>query len=344
MAAFAYWFIGIVAVGMVMGLVNYAFTPRCETSYAKPLSYIEVLQRKAEMVISIPAQAEDSFGISPAAQAVEVLNSIAAEAKEMQIEYAVSEIPSEMEGSISELLAVLGGIDVEMPAEVPANDPVVASEELDEESEIPDWLLASEAEVEALDRQVPLEVIEENDSPNETVLVSPDVGYEFDGLEPPVYETSAPEGYEAVAFSMEELQVANDQPVSPSVSKKQSKGNIIPFPGVLDAVGLPDRAPCHIPYGDYRYINQLFGDLAEVVTTTPALGPRFAEDVMLGTVREEFNILCLEFRGCRIPISKNAKAFIGETVIVTGMFVSEQRFLAGRIQLAQEAAKAWQAV
>ena len=35
----------------------------------------------------------------------------------------------------------------------------------------------------------------------------------------------------------------------------------------------------------------------------------------------------------------DAKAFIGETVIVTGMFVSEQRFLAGRIRLAQEAGK-----
>ena len=65
------------------------------------------------MVISIPAQAEDSFG-SPAAQAVEVLNSIA-KSNQMQIEPLVSEIPSEMEGSISELSCRIRWSDVEMP-------------------------------------------------------------------------------------------------------------------------------------------------------------------------------------------------------------------------------------
>ena len=99
-------------------------------------------------------------------------------------------------------------------------------------------------------------------------------GYEFDGLEPPVYETSAPEGYEAVAFSMEELQAANVQPVSPSVSKKQSKGNIIPFPGVLDAVRAPRSGS--LPHSGTETIvtsTSFFGDLAEVVTTTQLFGP-----------------------------------------------------------------------
>ncbi|MCY9665749.1 hypothetical protein M5X11_12365 [Paenibacillus alginolyticus] len=341
MASIIYWIVGIFVVGVVMGLVNYAFTPRCETNFPKHLSYQELLQAEAEMVISIPVQLNASFQISATADTLGVMDSIAATAKEVQTDYLVSEIPSDMEGSISELLAALGTNGADTLHETPSDNSRESSA-ADIETDIPEWVLA--AEIEALEVAYPPEPIEADESPFVPETVTPALEYDYAGQEPPLHDMSIPEGYEDIAIRMEELQESIEMPNPPSGAISKAKGNVIPFPGVMELFGIPDQAPYHIPYADYRYIHSLYGGLADRVTTTPALGPRYAEDVMIGKVMETCDVVYLEFRGNKIPLSKNARSFIGETVFVIGQFISEQKFIASRIQLAQEAANTRQAV
>lgn len=342
MASIAYWIIGIVVVGMVMGLVNYTFTPRSDSSFPKHMTYQELLQSEAEMFITVPTQHDGSLQASGIADVVDVLDSVEISSAELQTDYSVSEIPLDMEGSIFELFVALGATAVEATQEDSSDVSAESSEGPDVKLDIPGWVLA--AEIEASEEKYPVESIEATEAPNAVGDVPPALEYELAGLEPPVSDMEIPEGYEEISLRMEDLQEAVGLSNSLSGTFKKSNGNVIPFPDVMDSFNVLDQAPYHIPFADYSYIRQLYGDLADRVTTTPALGPRFAEDVMIGTVMEECGTVYLEFRGSKIPVSKNARSFKGETVFVTGQFVSDQKFLASRLQLAQEAAKARQAV
>lgn len=339
MASIAYWIIGIFVVGMVTGLVNHTFTPRSESSFPKYMTYQELLQAEAELIISVPTQLNAFPNTSSITDIEEVLDSVEAAATNVEIVYSFSEIPSDMEGPISDLFAALGATPAEVLEEGFQDILLDASDSPDINQDIPDWVF--DAEIEASEDAYPIEATEAADDPNETGI-TPTLEHDLVGLEPPVSEMDVPVGYEEIAFRVEELQDSGALPNA--LSRSNNRSNVIPFPGAKDFLNIPDQAPYHIPITDYAHIRLLYGHLADRVTTTPALGPRFAEDVMIGAVMEEYGNVFLEFRGSKIPISKNAKPFKGETILVTGQFVSEQKFLASRILLAQEAAKARQAI
>ncbi|GGG18161.1 hypothetical protein [Paenibacillus abyssi] len=341
MASFVYWFIGVMSVGAVLALVNVIFTPRSDAKFGKFLSYEEFLE--ARPTLFIPAIPQHILVEQEEKRHEEMLEAITAIApQEIKNEFSVSDIPAEMEGSISELFTALSGSadPISKPMDSVMQEPAEADE-------VPEWVM--QAELAAMDEEQPSltgivvedPVLLQIPSIETAPAVIP---FDLVGLEPPdMPDYSIPEDYAFVSAEMDLIPSLSGA-VAP-YSEKQTKGNVIPFPGLeMDEHIFPEQAPYHIPFSDYQYIRKLYGTLADRVTTTPALGPKMAEDVLVGKIAIEASVTYLEFRGSRIPISGNAKSFLGEMVFVSGYFVSEHKFFVCKIQLAQEAAKAQEAV
>ncbi|MGF7036070.1 hypothetical protein J2T17_007121 [Paenibacillus mucilaginosus] len=354
MSALFYWFLGFVAVGLLAAFIE-KVSHGVQPEPIKTITLEEILElgkEKTDVYVSGPVTAApvrevplvSAATASPAAASHEpsMLNvldeveaSIAASGVEAGVEanhQGIVEL-SQREATISMLLDSMFPEGEEQQTQQPFQASVLSS---DMEKSVHDLLTFLNPVASAA------ETISEIAA--DAVINGASLLLDMEGHVPPAEEVEMdPAGYDQVAWSAEEIAASIDPELRPVSKHSKKKDNVIPFPGQAESADreVQEEAPYHLPFADYQYIVRHFGKLADTVTTTPAMGPRMAEDVMIGRIECGSDYTFLEFRGYKLTVSgpANPKAFEGETVLVSGYFLSEQRFVVQKCQLAQQAAQ-----